>query len=74
MVAGLAHLHKLGFVDRDLRPGNVLISSDNSLCAKICDQGTFSTRVKGRFYFGPLATGKGYLLNLEELCCLCPIE
>eukprot|EP00268_Persea_americana_P016090 TRINITY_DN17628_c0_g1_i9.p1 TRINITY_DN17628_c0_g1~~TRINITY_DN17628_c0_g1_i9.p1 ORF type:complete len:774 (+),score=87.89 TRINITY_DN17628_c0_g1_i9:127-2448(+) len=47
VVAGLAHLHKLGFVDRDLRPGNVLISSDNSLCAKICDQGTFSTRVKG---------------------------
>lgn len=66
MVAGLAHLHELGFVDRDLRPENVLITCDNSLCAKICDQGTFSTRRKGRFFFGPLATGKGYLLNLKN--------
>lgn len=66
MVVGLAHLHELGFVDRDLRPGNVLISCDNSLCAKICDQATFSDRGRGRFYLGPLATGKGYLLNLKN--------
>ncbi|RWR94402.1 serine/threonine-protein kinase/endoribonuclease IRE1a [Cinnamomum micranthum f. kanehirae] len=39
VVTGLAHLHDLGFVNRDLKPQNVLISCEESVRAKICDQG-----------------------------------
>lgn len=39
IVRGLAHLHQLGIVHRDLKPQNVLISQENTLCAKISDMG-----------------------------------
>ncbi|KAF7130796.1 hypothetical protein RHSIM_Rhsim10G0194000 [Rhododendron simsii] len=39
MVSGLVHLHALGMVHRDLKPQNVLIVKEGSLCAKLADMG-----------------------------------
>ncbi|KAI8536773.1 hypothetical protein RHMOL_Rhmol10G0282800 [Rhododendron molle] len=43
MVSGLVHLHELGMVHRDLKPQNVLISKERSLCAKLSDMGCGSS-------------------------------
>jgi len=37
VAAGLAHLHAKGLVHRDVKPGNILVSSDGT--AKVCDMG-----------------------------------
>ena len=37
VAAGLAHLHNKGLVHRDVKPGNILISSNGT--AKVCDMG-----------------------------------
>ena len=46
MVSGLAHLHELGIVHRDMKPQNVLIISEKSFCAKLSDMG-ISKRLLG---------------------------
>lgn len=55
VVTGLAHLHDLGFVNRDLKPQNVLISCEESVRAKICDQGIIEGIGEGSFSLGPPA-------------------
>ncbi|KAF7129075.1 hypothetical protein RHSIM_Rhsim10G0193700 [Rhododendron simsii] len=39
IVSGLVHLHELGMVHRDLKPQNVLIVKEGSVCAKLSDMG-----------------------------------
>ncbi|KAG6401093.1 hypothetical protein SASPL_137938 [Salvia splendens] len=39
MISGVSHLHELEFVHRDLKPQNVLILNERSLCAKLSDMG-----------------------------------
>lgn len=46
VVSGLAHLHELGIVHRDMKPQNVLIISEKSFCAKLSDMG-ISKRLLG---------------------------
>ena len=37
MVAGIEHLHGIGIVHKDIKPGNLLLALDG--CLKICDMG-----------------------------------
>jgi len=39
IVAGVVHLHKLGIIHGNLKPQNVLIIKDRSLCVKLSDMG-----------------------------------
>ncbi|XP_051139476.1 serine/threonine-protein kinase/endoribonuclease IRE1a-like isoform X2 [Andrographis paniculata] len=39
VVSGIAHLHIIGMIHRDLKPQNVLITCKRSLCAKVSDMG-----------------------------------
>lgn len=39
IVSGVAHLHELSFIHRDLKPQNVLIIKDKVFCAKLSDMG-----------------------------------
>ncbi|XP_074286655.1 serine/threonine-protein kinase/endoribonuclease IRE1b-like [Silene latifolia] len=46
VVSGIAHLHELGFIHRDVKPQNVLIIKDKFLSAKLSDMG-ISKRLVG---------------------------
>ncbi|KAL9238083.1 hypothetical protein vseg_012556 [Gypsophila vaccaria] len=46
VVSGIAHLHELGFIHRDVKPQNVLIIKDRILSAKLSDMG-ISKRLAG---------------------------
>ncbi|KAH9626955.1 hypothetical protein KSS87_005724 [Heliosperma pusillum] len=46
VVSGIAHLHELGFIHRDVKPQNVLIIKDRVLSAKLSDMG-ISKRLVG---------------------------
>ncbi|KNA11589.1 hypothetical protein SOVF_133190 isoform A [Spinacia oleracea] len=46
VVSGVAHLHELSFIHRDLKPQNVLIIKDKVFCAKLSDMG-ISKRLVG---------------------------
>ncbi|KAK9740184.1 hypothetical protein RND81_03G017200 [Saponaria officinalis] len=39
IISGIAHLHELGFIHRDVKPQNVLIIKDRVLSAKLSDMG-----------------------------------
>ena len=58
MVRGLSHLHELGMIHRDLKPQNVLILKQGSVCAKLSDMG-FSKRLLWHMSsLGDRATGR----------------
>ena len=54
---GLHYLHQKGFVHRDMKPANVLLTwmADNSLSVKICDMGISRKLDPGRFTFSETA-------------------
>ncbi|KAG5529972.1 hypothetical protein RHGRI_030366 [Rhododendron griersonianum] len=58
MVSGLVHLHELGMIHRDLKPQNVLIVKEGSLCAKLADMGISKRLVGDKSSLGNHATGK----------------
>ncbi|XP_058187193.1 serine/threonine-protein kinase/endoribonuclease IRE1a-like isoform X2 [Rhododendron vialii] len=59
VVSGLVHLHKLGMVHRDLKPQNVLILKEGSLCAKLSDLGISKRLVGDKSSLSDHATGCG---------------
>lgn len=58
MVAGLAHLHELGIIHRDMKPQNVLISTDKYVNAKISDMGISKRLLDDMSSLSHHATGK----------------
>lgn len=59
VVAGLAHLHALGFIHRDMKPQNVLISTDMQLTAKVSDMGISKRLLDDMSSLSHNATGYG---------------
>lgn len=59
VVAGLSHLHKFGIVHRDMKPQNVLISSDTYLNAKLSDMGISKRLLDDMSSLSHHATGYG---------------
>ncbi|XP_071701769.1 serine/threonine-protein kinase/endoribonuclease IRE1a-like [Rutidosis leptorrhynchoides] len=59
IVSGLVHLHELGFIHRDLKPHNVLIVKDKSLCVKLSDMGISRRLVGEMLSLGDHATVSG---------------
>ncbi|KAK4858391.1 hypothetical protein QYF36_023159 [Acer negundo] len=52
------HLHDLGIVHQDLKPQNVLISRERSLCAKLSDMGIGKRLLADMSSLGHHAIGK----------------
>ncbi|XP_020260139.1 serine/threonine-protein kinase/endoribonuclease IRE1 isoform X2 [Asparagus officinalis] len=59
VVAGLAHLHELGIIHRDMKPQNVLISTDGLLNAKVSDMGISKRLLEDMSSLTHHATGCG---------------
>ncbi|TYI88702.1 hypothetical protein E1A91_D03G001300v1 [Gossypium mustelinum] len=59
MVSGLAHLHDLGIIHRDIKPQNVLIIKEKTVCAKLSDMGISKRLLEDRSSLGHYATGCG---------------
>ncbi|GMI86300.1 ARABIDOPSIS THALIANA INOSITOL REQUIRING 1-2, INOSITOL REQUIRING 1-2 [Hibiscus trionum] len=59
MVSGLAHLHDLGIIHRDIKPQNVLIIKEKTVCAKLSDMGISKLLLEDRSSLGHHATGCG---------------
>ncbi|KAG5007721.1 hypothetical protein AAZX31_09G179700 [Glycine max] len=59
IVSGVVHLHELGMIHRDLKPQNVLIIKERSLCAKLSDMGISKCLLENMSSLGNNATGGG---------------
>ncbi|KAL2966179.1 hypothetical protein AAZX31_16G101800 [Glycine max] len=59
IVSGVVHLHELGMIHRDLKPQNVLIIKEKSLCAKLSDMGISKCLLENMSSLGNNATGGG---------------
>lgn len=59
IVSGVAHLHELGFIHRDLKPQNVLIIKEKVFCAKLSDMGISKRLVGDMSSLTQNATGSG---------------
>lgn len=57
-MSGVVHLHELGMIHRDLKPQNVLIIKERSLCAKLSDMGISKCLLENMSSLGNNATGK----------------
>ncbi|CAO2817479.1 unnamed protein product [Amaranthus hypochondriacus] len=59
IVSGVAHLHELSFIHRDLKPQNVLIIKDKVFCAKLSDMGISKRLIGDMSSLTQHATGAG---------------
>ncbi|KAM7260965.1 hypothetical protein ACFE04_026440 [Oxalis oulophora] len=67
MVYGLLHLHELGIIHRDIKPQNVLIKKEKSICAKLSDMGISKRLHADMSSLGHRATGNSGWQAPEQL-------